>query len=445
MAVARNAPCSCGSGKKYKKCCLKKEAQERRGVTAEADARAAEIMNLAPLPPWEQAGQILGMDNLGGVDYGERMALLMEHVGGESELGEDTYLMIDLIDSVQAEATAAGDFERFEALGTRFCQREDVGGSLLASACYGRLLNALSGQRDDRLPEIVHELAQTDDPSSAFLSCAQECLMAHGDEGLFLQFMRERSQYARENEDRADLGAVEEIYRLAELYQQALTSADGAFTPELADSYLATADDEQELTAMRGLLHRLSRAEGAAPPLHEYAVERRDNEGPPQRLARSDWRLSSAGHGALLQLTIQFSRWGVQERGEPWPRMWLAACQLDDYLRHRVAGRCGTLPERAERLPGAVLYPDRDSVERSFESSPFGIGAHAPAALAVALAYWFDFLVARDLLDACRAAELRAEVRPVVAAFATSLETRSLDTTVAPVVRRAWKMTPSTP
>lgn len=29
MSVGRNAPCPCGSGKKYKKCCLKSDEQSR--------------------------------------------------------------------------------------------------------------------------------------------------------------------------------------------------------------------------------------------------------------------------------------------------------------------------------------------------------------------------------------------------------------------------------
>jgi hypothetical protein len=29
--ISRNAPCPCGSGKKYKKCCLKKEVKKEKG------------------------------------------------------------------------------------------------------------------------------------------------------------------------------------------------------------------------------------------------------------------------------------------------------------------------------------------------------------------------------------------------------------------------------
>jgi len=59
--VGRNDPCPCGSGKKYKKCCMKKDAERAAASSAEADtshespderaerrhspARAAEVEN----------------------------------------------------------------------------------------------------------------------------------------------------------------------------------------------------------------------------------------------------------------------------------------------------------------------------------------------------------------------------------------------------------------
>ena len=35
--IGRNAPCPCGSGKKYKKCCLEKDLAERRAAAPGAD------------------------------------------------------------------------------------------------------------------------------------------------------------------------------------------------------------------------------------------------------------------------------------------------------------------------------------------------------------------------------------------------------------------------
>lgn len=43
MTISRNAPCICGSGKKYKKCCLHKETQGLQNNTAEINIKDKEI------------------------------------------------------------------------------------------------------------------------------------------------------------------------------------------------------------------------------------------------------------------------------------------------------------------------------------------------------------------------------------------------------------------
>jgi hypothetical protein len=41
MKLGRNDPCHCGSGKKYKACCLAKDEQKQREVRAKAEEKAA--------------------------------------------------------------------------------------------------------------------------------------------------------------------------------------------------------------------------------------------------------------------------------------------------------------------------------------------------------------------------------------------------------------------
>ena len=47
-SLGRNDPCHCGSGKKYKRCCLRKDEE------AEREARAEEAANAPPPPAEEQ-------------------------------------------------------------------------------------------------------------------------------------------------------------------------------------------------------------------------------------------------------------------------------------------------------------------------------------------------------------------------------------------------------
>jgi hypothetical protein len=59
--LGRNDPCHCGSGKKYKQCCLAKDEEkarvERAKAAAEAPAPAAETPQPSPKGPKHQTRQ----------------------------------------------------------------------------------------------------------------------------------------------------------------------------------------------------------------------------------------------------------------------------------------------------------------------------------------------------------------------------------------------------
>lgn len=51
----RNEPCHCGSGKKYKQCCLAKDEEAARKARAKAAARAPAVEAPAEAPPPQRA------------------------------------------------------------------------------------------------------------------------------------------------------------------------------------------------------------------------------------------------------------------------------------------------------------------------------------------------------------------------------------------------------
>ena len=54
MKLGRNDPCHCGSGKKYKQCCLEKDESKERAARAKAAEKAAKEAPAAEAAP-EQA------------------------------------------------------------------------------------------------------------------------------------------------------------------------------------------------------------------------------------------------------------------------------------------------------------------------------------------------------------------------------------------------------
>mgnify|MGYP000010509993 CR=1 FL=1 len=51
-AVGRNDPCPCGSGKKYKQCCLRKEREAEMRRQAQEDLRAGEEQAVHEAASW---------------------------------------------------------------------------------------------------------------------------------------------------------------------------------------------------------------------------------------------------------------------------------------------------------------------------------------------------------------------------------------------------------
>jgi tetratricopeptide (TPR) repeat protein len=155
--IGRNDPCPCGSGRKYKQCCLQKDAAAERAVLAETRARlhaehAEHLANIADLRAdlLEEAYDLDADSNVvvdlvkaGKLDEAERAAHhLLQHypevIDGNDRLG-----MV------------------YEARGMR---RE-------AAECYRQALTMLRAHPGDHDPEIetmyLEKLAELDPPADA--------------------------------------------------------------------------------------------------------------------------------------------------------------------------------------------------------------------------------------------------------------------------------------
>jgi len=58
--VGRNAPCPCGSGKKYKKCCLSRQYEQRQEAAEEQRERESEDYPASRLSQPKSRPQISG-------------------------------------------------------------------------------------------------------------------------------------------------------------------------------------------------------------------------------------------------------------------------------------------------------------------------------------------------------------------------------------------------
>ena len=138
MAVktGRNAPCPCGSGKKYKKCCLAKDEQERQRAVAVAAPEASEAETLAagavspppavfrpaPPPPDPHEDAVHArLEAFDAADYPGQIALFAQTLD-EAELMDDenAFEMLNTLKSATVEHDERDRFDDFvEALRTR--------------------------------------------------------------------------------------------------------------------------------------------------------------------------------------------------------------------------------------------------------------------------------------------------------------------------------------
>jgi len=156
----RNDSCSCGSGKKYKRCCLAKDQEAERTLAANAAAAAAPLRRLPDV-----AGEIAA-----------RLAAAYGVDDTEDELTTLSNAAVDLIHDGkldEAETAARDLLERFpdvhdgwDRLGMVYQARGD---HHKAADCYRKVIDFIRADPDSYDPDfeaVFHKLVDQLDPST---------------------------------------------------------------------------------------------------------------------------------------------------------------------------------------------------------------------------------------------------------------------------------------
>jgi tetratricopeptide (TPR) repeat protein len=146
----RNDPCPCGSGNKYKKCCLAKgEAAEREGL-AEAETRRANHAAARRLELREMRAAV-----------GARLRMAEEADAYEDELDAVSNAVVDLVHAgklVEAEAAARDLLVRFPNVHDGWDRlgmvHEARGNGQQAADCYRKVIAFIREHPDDHEPDI---------------------------------------------------------------------------------------------------------------------------------------------------------------------------------------------------------------------------------------------------------------------------------------------------
>jgi tetratricopeptide (TPR) repeat protein len=157
----RNDPCSCGSGKKYKRCCLANDQEAERTLAAASAAAAAAPLRRIP----GVAGEIAA-----------RLAAAYDVDDTEDELTTASNAAVDLIHDGkldEAEQAARDLLERFpdvhdgwDRLGMVYQARGD---HRKAADCYREVIAFIRAHPDSYDPDfeaVFHKLVDQLDPST---------------------------------------------------------------------------------------------------------------------------------------------------------------------------------------------------------------------------------------------------------------------------------------
>ena len=162
----RNDPCHCGSGNKYKKCCLAKDEAAERDRLIDAQARRAERAAGPRLPVRELTAAVAA-----------RLRMAEEEDAYEDQLDAASNAVVQLVGAAkldEAEAAARDLLVRFPDVHDGWDRlgmvHEARGDSRQAAECYRKVIDFIRQHPDDYDADMIEQFAKLVerlDPSTA--------------------------------------------------------------------------------------------------------------------------------------------------------------------------------------------------------------------------------------------------------------------------------------
>jgi SEC-C motif len=456
MKTGRNDTCPCGSGKKYKKCCLAKDQKASPAPSAVipppssvapprpgsfvAPQRVQPAGSTAPARTAKPPRPPRPVDPI--AERGNSHWREFESQEGESRIAffletlEDAELMDDemafaMLGALHTDAVKNGTRPRFaecvEALRERRPEVFDQGAHYYLS---WRLLDALAESRHEDVPSLARELAPRAGRNIDTVNRALLALEYHGQLSVLVEVLRIGWPLVKTSgdilpwgiSDFAQRGFDHEIYD----YLEHTASPDPA-DPVLLDRVQFFVEDPHE-GYLREFIDDLTAKTGREWQTGDFALR------PPQKRRRDEWdddpeETPPPDPGAinLSRLISEFVGYMRREEGVPFPRGELVREELYRYFLRRHEGDLDPRPSMLELAmkpglklpkpprPAHPLCPERITLDvhlARLMSMMNGL-YHTAAALFQAMPAWLRFLESRRLIDAGTRTKVAAELLPL--------------------------------
>jgi hypothetical protein len=392
MKAGRNDPCPCGSGKKYKKCCLAADEAKLPAVIEppnlnRADAAPPEFA-ATPEPAWapepkpvdpEQAAidQALKQryEQFNVADIEGKVGMFLRLVDGQDDPPMDKEDAIEMLGTLEQALARTNQRPRFGELLEALRQKQPQVYEQSKLTCLElKIKNLVALERADECAEPAKELAALGGKDIDVLRRVMDMLDFHGRLPLLVEVVRIAWPEVRQSRNVVPWGIAEFVNRasLYEIYDYIEQHPDASGAEEellLRLRNYREQDDEQEPTWVAKYLTHLNRPVPIAPPLNlaEFDLSRRK---PKRRWRDEDDDDASSGdedqHGpddALVNLSVTFLGWMRREKGVSLTRGQVGRREMTQFFLDRAKG---ILDERRSMMQ-AMMEPDRKPRRRAIE------------------------------------------------------------------------------
>jgi hypothetical protein len=430
MKAGRNDPCPCGSGKKYKKCCLSKDQDaEARGLplpatpprwTGPAPPPAPPRAPRPKLPPRPEPPPAPPpnplWDKFEAADSEGRVAVFLEALEDEELL--DGGMAFEMAEVLHQDAVAGGRRPRFAELVAALRRRRPAvfgeSASFYLSLC---LEDALAEGRTDAVRPLALDLAALAGRNPDTVHRSLYALAYHGQLAVLVEAMRIAWPTVKDSSDVlpwaisnfAEEGVKYEIYDYLE--RTASPDPDDATLLDRIRFFI----EDPNLEYVRRFIGDVSGQATRAWTVDDFTLK------PPRKKRRDDWddREEEApppdeGARNLSRLIAEFVGYWRREEGAPFPRGELVREELFRYFLRRHEGELDPQPSMLERAmhpnmklpkpprPIHPLCPERVTLDVFLGGLVGFMNAlhHKAAAVFEAVPAWLRFLESRRLLDA---------------------------------------------
>lgn len=346
MSIGRNDPCPCGSGKKYKKCCLSKDEKARHEISEESAGTGARSQSAKGRKDPEHTP-----DPLAKAWQARWSEFQSEEYEGRFELFTRTLDDPDLMNAEMAFAmlnemfiasAGRGHRDRFDALVKRL--REHRPAVYLEEEPYflkWRITNALLAGRSEVVSTLMLELAALAAKDLDIFNRAEEQVAYHGHLTALVDAMRLAWPGVKASSNIVPWG-IDEFCSRAVTYEL-LNHASAIYAPNCVSPALAEGlgffcpiDANQAAAFLADIAGRPGRTWTMSD--FQFAPPRSDWQDEPEDIEESE-AAEPSGDSNFYRLTVQFLGYLRRIEGVPYAKGELGRRDLHRFILERDAGK----------------------------------------------------------------------------------------------------------